>query len=280
MTLVPALVVGLLLALSVVTKRSYETWMLPDSAGSDQSGWPLRTPGFWHGFRPVTRQQLLHTGAALALLAGVVDYPPSGQPGLRRGLLLVDALVLAVAAALTLLLGGRRGLPPSPGGGWRWQRPAGKGADVGHRWQWPERSCLGITLAGAIMLAGSLLARLWWAPHAPPHGKPRGLLPGDSGLPLLLSVAEAALLLLLLVAVITGMDRQQNHENNTTAGGFLSILVATLACLIGGMFAAGLNLWVAAIVGHVVDFNSIRPPTLITCWSHDSSTLIWSVCCP
>ena len=87
--LLPVLILALIGYASSRTLRAYELWTLPPGLPR-ASGWPLTADGFWHGLRPVRRQQLLHLAGAGALAlsapacwASIAARTGSGLPPAR-----------------------------------------------------------------------------------------------------------------------------------------------------------------------------------------------------
>jgi hypothetical protein len=230
--LVPVLVVAAIGYACHRTLRAYEHWQLPPGLpGDDPAGqppsWPLRAEGFWHGFRPVRRQQMLHLAGAAALVSLYLAIVPGSHPT-ERAAAVVAALILLVLPAVTLALpqAGRPGVNPHTA-----KKPDRPGFD----W-W----CGVLLVLSVTVLASMLIARIWWQPTAPTSSA--GLLPGDSGIWWGLTFAMGALL--AVTAVLTAMARNTDERklDRPFAAGFMAPLTLGLACVTGGIFAAGLNL--------------------------------------
>src|SRR5262249_4397510 len=141
---------------------------------ASQLWWPLTAGGFWHGLRPVRRQQLLHLAGAAALISLYLALVPASHPG-GRMLAGIVAVVLLVPPAVLLLFSqtGRPGVNPHD------RRPAAM------RWGRFDWWCVALLALSVAALVTLLLARIWWQPITPaqPKGKTPwtgvGLLPGD-----------------------------------------------------------------------------------------------------
>lgn len=276
--LVPVVVVAVLWFAGHKTLNAYERWRIQTGqapAGST-STWPLTAEGFWHGLRPVKRMQLLHLAGAAGLISLYLAWVPSSDPAWHTAAVSA-ALVMIGAAGLLLALpqAGRPGVNPYTATRPPAQAPSGF-----------DRMA-GVVLAVSLtLLAALLLARLWWHPAAPPAAGYPGSLPGDAGIWEGLSIAMGVLIIAALVltgtakAVIAraapGLGQPRGHngggaqdvqpaaeptETEPTgtgqpasapfrpfAGGFLGPFTLCLACVTGGIFAAGVNLAVPRLL--------------------------------
>jgi hypothetical protein len=254
--LVPVLVLALIGYACHRTLRSYERWTMPASLPGDNNEdqnakqaadgqasrpwWPLTAGGFWHGLRPVRRQQLLHLAGAAALISLYLALVPATHPGWRM-LAVIVAVVLLVPPAVLLLLpqAGRPGVNPHD------RRSAAM------RWGSFDWWCIALLALSVAALVTLLLARIWWQPITParPKGKTPwtgvGLLPGDGTIWGWLTYGMGALL--ITAAALTWLakskdTRQLDRPFRPFAKGFLAPLTLGLAFVTGGIFAAGLNL--------------------------------------
>jgi hypothetical protein len=258
--LVPVLVVALVGFASWRTASSYERWQIRPAvqdAPPATRAWPLAAKGFWHGQRPVSRLQLLHLAGAAGLISLYLAWVPASHPGWRIAAI---CAAFAVIAAAGLMLAwphtGRPGSNPYP-------RP-------GHLPQATSDEPLGfdqvaraVLAVAAALLTALVLARLWWRPEGPPAKGFPGVLPGDAGiwealaLAMGVLVAAAFLLTLVLKVVIASATRRAGPAAAGTApgaplrpfaGGFLGPAALCLACLTGGILAAGVNLAVPRLL--------------------------------
>jgi len=248
--LVPVLVLALIGYACHRTLRSYERWTMPvdlpeyqhqeQKAGGTAArpwSWPLTASGFWHGLRPVRRQQLLHLAGAAALVCLYLALVPAAHTGWRV-FAVIAAVVLVVLPGLMLLSAqaGRPGVDPNDSklGDMKWVR---------YDW-W----CTALLVVAGAALVTLLLARIWWRPLTPalPTGQTGpGLLPGDSWIWASLTFTMAALL--IMAAALTALARNKATQRlgrafRPFAAGFMGPLTLGLAFVTGGIFAAGLNL--------------------------------------
>jgi hypothetical protein len=252
--LVPVLVVALVGFASWRTASSYERWQIGpavQAAPPATQAWPLAAKGFWHGQRPVTRLQLLHLAGAAGLISLYLAWVQASHQGWRITAICAAFAVIAVAG-LTLAWPhtGRPGSNPYPRPGRLPQAASDErlGFDLVAR---------GVLVVAAALLTALILARLWWRPVGPPAKGFPGVLPGDAGIWEALGiamgvlVAAAFLLTLVLKIVIASATRQAEPAAAGTtpraplrpfAGGFLGPATLCLACLTGGILAAGVNL--------------------------------------
>jgi hypothetical protein len=254
--LIPVLVLALIGYACHRTLRSYERWTMPASLPGDNNQdhnakqaadgqasrpwWPLTAGGFWHGLRPVRRQQLLHLAGAAALISLYLALVPASHPGLRM-LAVIVAVVLLVPPAVLLLfpLAGRPGV-----------NPHGR-SSAATKWGRSDRWCIALLVVSVAALVTLLLARIWWQPITParPRGKTPwtgvGLIPGDATIWGWLTYGMGALLITAaaLTWLAKGKDaRQLGRPFRPFAKGLLAPLTLGLAFVTGGIFAAGLNL--------------------------------------
>jgi hypothetical protein len=254
--LVPVLVLALIGYACHRTLRSYERWTLPTSLpgdsnndqnaqqaaddGAPQTWWPLTAGGFWHGLRPVRRQQLLHLAGAAALISLYLALVPASHPGWRVLAVIVTVALLVPPAVLLLFpQGGRPGVNPRDR------------SSAAMKWGGFDWWCVALLAVSVAALVTLLLARIWWRPiaPAPPKGTSGwtgvGLLPGDGTIWGWLTVGMAVLLLAAatLTWLAKGKDAPQlDRLFHPFAKGFLAPLTLGLAFVTGGIFAAGLNL--------------------------------------
>jgi hypothetical protein len=251
--LVPVLVLALIGYACHRTLRSYERWTMPASLPGDNNEdqnakqaadgqasrpwWPLTAGGFWHGLRPVRRQQLLHLAGAAALISLYLALVPATHPGWRM-LAVIVAVVLLVPPAVLLLLpqAGRPGVNPHD------RRSAAM------RWGRFDWWCIALLALSVAALVTLLLARIWWQPITParPKGKTPwtgvGLLPGDGTIWGWLTYGMGALL--ITAAALTWLakskdTRQLDRPFRPFAKGFLAPLTLGLAFVTGGFSPPG-----------------------------------------
>jgi hypothetical protein len=251
--LVPIVVVAVIWYASLRTVNCYERWRIrrPEEAAEGSApAWPLAAEGFWHGLLPVRRLQLLHLAGAAALVSLYLAWVPASHPGWRIASVSA-ALVLIGASGLLLAMpgAGRPGVNP-----YSVTRPP---ANAPSGFDWLVTAVLAVSLA---LLVALLVARLWWPPAAPPAGH-AGVLPGDAGIWEGLSIAMGALVVAAFALTATAKaliaraepaapDARQpaSAPSRPFAGGFLGPFTLGLACVTGGMFAAGVNLAVPRLL--------------------------------
>src|SRR5262249_53055561 len=190
--LVPVLVMALIGYACRRTLRSYERWTMPANLPGDENNdpktqqladgnapWPLTASGFWHGLRPVRRQQLLHLGGAAALISLYLALVPASRPGLRALAVIVTIVLVALPAVMLLFpQAGRPGVNPH----------GSKLKLASVQWGGFDWWCTVPLAASVAALVTLLLARIWWRPIIPssstgaagPTGP--GLLPGDGAI--------------------------------------------------------------------------------------------------
>lgn len=238
------------------TLRSYERWTMPAGLPGDENKaqeveqpgdgepptrWPLTVSGFWHGLRPVRRQQALHLAGAAAMISLYLALVPASNPGWRTFAVIATVVLLAPSAVMLLFpQAGRPGVNPHD------RNPAAT------KWEGFDWWCIGVLVVPVAVLVTLLLARIWWRPipPAPPKvltGWPGpGLLPGDGTIWGWLTCGMAALL--FIVAAMTALARDNKDAGDLAppfrpfAAGFMAPLTLGLAFVTGGIFAAGLNL--------------------------------------
>jgi hypothetical protein len=248
--LVPVLVVALVGFAGWRTANSYERWRIRPAvlAGAPAaSAWPLAAKGFWHGQRPVSRLQLLHLAGAAGLISLYLAWVQGSHPGWR--IAAISAAFVVIAAAALMLAWphtGRPGSNPYPRPGRAPQTPS----DEVLGFDWVARAVL---VAAAGLLAALVLARLWWRPVGPPATGIPGVLPGDAGIWEALAIAmgvlvAAAFLLTLTLQVVIAAVAGPEPPLRPFAGGFLGPAALCLACLTGGILAAGVNLAVPRLL--------------------------------
>ncbi len=235
--LVPVLVVALIGYACHRTLRAYERWKLPpELPGDDEAhqrlSWPLTTKGFWHGLRPVRRQQMLHLAGAAALVSLYLAIVPASHPGARLTAV-VAALILLALPMVTL------GFPQAGRSGVNPHSARLSAVDrTGFDWWCGIQLVLSLTA-----LATLLVARIWWQPSTP--AQPVGLLPGDSWIWWGLTFAMGGLVIVAAALTAMARDTRELKLDRPFAAGFLAPLTLGLACVSGGIFAADLNLLVA-----------------------------------
>jgi hypothetical protein len=252
--LIPVLILALIGYACHRTLRSYERWTLPEGLPGDNTDqqaqraaggqarpwWPLTAGGFWHGLRPVQRQQWLHLAGAAALISLYLALVPASHPNLRA-LAVIVAVVLLVPPAVMLVFpqAGRQGVNPH----------GGNSADM--RWAGFDWWCIALLVVSVVALVTLLLARIWWRPVPPSAPKGThgwtgvGLLPGDGTIWGWLTYGMAGLLIVAAALTALAHDedtRQLGPPFRPFAKGFLGPLTLGLAFVTGGIFAAGLNL--------------------------------------
>jgi hypothetical protein len=253
--LVPVIVVAAIWYASHRTVNSYERWRIrrPEEAASGSvPAWPLTAEGFWHGLLPVRRLQLLHLAGAAGLVSLYLAWAPDSHPGWRIAAVSAALVIISASGLLLAMPGaGRPGVNPFT--------PTRPPASAPGGFDWLVKAFLAVSLA---LLAALLVARLWWPAAAPPTGHP-GVLPGDAGIWEGLSIAMGALVVAAFVltaaarAVIwrtaaePGADdaaQPASAPSRPFACGFLGPFALGLACVTGGMFAAGVNLAVPRLL--------------------------------
>jgi len=257
--LIPVLVLALIGYACHRTLRSYERWTMPSSLPGDQNEdqaqppqWPLTVSGFWHGLRPVRRQQLLHLAGAAALLSLYLALVPTSHPGWREFAVVVTAVLLAPPAVMLCFpQAGRPGVnphDPNPAD-MKWGRNP---ADM--RWGSFDGWCTVSLAVSVVALVTLLLARIWWRPITPAPPKPPGglgLLPGDGTIWGWLTCGMAALWIVAVALTALARDKDAqplDRRFRPFAAGFMAPLTLGLAFVTGGIFAAGLNLLLANLL--------------------------------
>ncbi len=158
------------------------------------------------------------------------------------------ALALVVVPAATLLcpLAGRSAVDPH----------SARESDMDVTWfDWVCGTLLGLSLA---TLAGLLVARIWWQPVVPTARLPMrvGLMPADAGawgVWWVLTWVMGGLVLVAILATTAALDprsikSQTPRRERTCAGGFMTPLTLGLSCVLGGIFAGGLNLLLPSLL--------------------------------
>ncbi len=269
---VPVVVVAVLWFAGHKTLNAYERWRIQTGqapAGS-ASTWPLTAEGFWHGLRPVKRMQLLHLAGVGGLISLYLAWVPSSHPAWHTAA--VSAALVMIGAAGLLLASpeaGRPGVNPYTATDPPAQAPSF------------DRMAGMVLVVSLTLLAALLLARLWWHPVAPPAAGYPGSLPGDAGIWEGLSIAMGVLIIVAFAltgtakAVIaraapglgasqdrdcagsgdaqpaakpTGTGQLDSAPFRPFTGGFLGPSSLCLACVTGGIFAAGVNLAVPRLL--------------------------------
>ena len=238
-------VVGLLWVISTVTANRYEA---RSSSGSRTTPghWRLSEPGFWKGSLLVRRQRAIHAAAALAAAALLVARPASHPVWVQRAALVFAAAVLAAAiAVIASPLSDRHKVTVASGG-------PEQDAPIGW-WCWVLLAAAAIAIVGTAAVSG-------WTNHStdPQHQ----MFPGVSGFLLWLLIAQLALLLVfgLVVALLARRAPAPGDGFQPYLGGHLSVLIALLAFLLGGLLSAALNLGVAGLLGTAVPGRLVLPP--------------------
>jgi hypothetical protein len=257
--LVPVLVVALVAFAGWQTASSYERWRIRSALQAGAPGaraWPLAARGFWHGQRPVSRLQLLHLAGAAGLISLYLAWAPGSHPGWR--IAAISAAFAVIGAAGVILAwphAGRPGSNPYP-------RPNSTPQTPSDEFLGFDRVAWTVLALAAALLAALVLARLWWGPKGPQVTGFPGVLPGDAGIweALVIAmgvlVAAAFLLTLTLKIVIASVtrlggpaaDAEPRALPRPFAGGFLGPATLCLACLTGGILAAGVNLAVPRLL--------------------------------
>ena len=238
-------VVGLLWVISTVTANRYEA--RTSSGGRTVPGrWRLSEPGFWKGSLLVRRQRAIHAAAALAATALLVARPASHPAWGQRTALVFAAAVLAVTiVVIASPLSDRHKITVASGG-------PEQDAPIGW-WCWVLLAAAVIAIVGAAAVSG-------WTDHStdPRHQ----MFPGVSGFLFWLLVAQLALLLVfgLVVALLARRAPAPGDGFQPYFGGHLSVLIALLAFLLGGLLSAALNLGVAGLLGTAVPGRLVLPP--------------------
>ena len=262
--LVPLVVLALLGLAGRRTASSYERWRILQSVRSGKKlaaeRWPLAAAGFWHGQRPVRRLQALHLAGAAGLISLYLAWVPSSHAGWHWAAI-IAALVMIAGPALLLAFPhtGRPGANPYAAMTSASTSHPGKSASDSDDRTGFDIITLVLLAASAALVAALVLARLWWRPVNPPASDLPGLLPGDAGIWVGLSIAMAALTGAVLV--LTGIARAIVGHAARTSGaprasrafrpfacGFLGPATIGLACLTGGVLAAGINLAVTRLL--------------------------------
>jgi hypothetical protein len=251
--LVPVAVLAVIGYACHQTLGSYERWRIrpvsgtaPKSRRGGGSASPLTTDGFWHGLRPVRRLQLLHLAGAAGLVSLYLAWVPASHPGWRTAAIVAAFVMIA---APTLLLA-------SPQAGRPGDNPY-EPADAPARAAGPSNAVTSFDkVAGAVLavsialLVALMLARLWWRPEDQLSSGFPGVMPGDAGIWEALSVAMLACV--VAAFVLTGAAKAMIARTRAGAddarpfrpfaGGFLGAFTLGLACVTGGILAAGVNL--------------------------------------
>jgi hypothetical protein len=254
--LVPVLVMALIGYACNRTLRSYERWTMPADLPGDRNKelaaqqrvdgetpppwWPMTTGGFWHGLRPVRRQQLLHLAGAAALIGLYLALVPASDRGWRE-FAVIATVVLLVPPAVLLLFpqAGRPGVNPHD------RNPAPM------KWGGFDWWCTVPLAVSVVALVTLLFARIWWRPllPAPPTGAHGwtgpGLLPGDGTIWGWLTAGMAAVWVVAVALTVLARSqdtRRLDRPFRPFAAGFMAPLTLGLAFVTGGIFAAGLNL--------------------------------------
>jgi hypothetical protein len=264
-----AAVLAGLWGISALTASRYEGRTTPASAGLDHR-WPLTQARFWKGQQLVSRQRNLHTAGAAAAVALAMSRPAAGLD-LGRALVLGGAAVVIALVAITLCCPladrDRATLAGAPEG------PVPLRQDPSRATRW----CALLLAAGLVVLAGSACTS--GLSGALARG---GTLPGFDGWWAGLLLAQGALLLALLVTVLaaarqappapapapggwlSGVPRRRAAtaaaRTAPFCGGQLATVLAALAVGLGGVFSAGIDLFVTRLLGTPVPAGlQLRP---------------------
>lgn len=231
--LIPIIVLAVMGYASHRTLRAYERWEVPEGMTKDSKLWPLTAAGFWHGLRPVRRQQLLHLAGA----GGLLSVYLAAVHALHPWAIWMMAAVLVGLPAIDLLCpqAGRSAVNPHG------DRPSDM--DTGSF----DGVCGATLLLSAAVLMTFLIAGIWWRPAIPSHA-PAGLLPGDSLVWLILTIAFGGLLLVTFVLTAMAQEPDERDRDKAFARGFLGPLTLGLSLVSGGIFAGGLNLLLPSLL--------------------------------
>jgi hypothetical protein len=244
----PILLVAVLWWLSRSTGKAYEEYAehVPDdappadAAGTSSCGAAdFARPRFWKGGRPLRRLRSLHTGAALAGVAGVVAYAVRHEAGDDRHsagtVLLVAALAVVALASLLAVLpysGRRRELfehrdPPAL---------ARVAMDA-------------VQYLGALVMVAALVYAWTWSGAARP-----GILPGLHHAINRLLRWQMLLWLALLLCTVWALVPYRRTARESLSGrpmfwGFAEPVLAALGVVVAGTYVSGIGFRVADYLG-------------------------------
>lgn len=233
MTLVPALLVGLLWLVSRSSARRYATGSIvaPALPGRpDDEPIPLRRPDLWNGGVATGRLRTLHVQIALTTIALLLAMLFPGS-GLRTVGVIVAGLTLLAASVLAAF-----------------RLPAGRGEPAHHRSPWSVQA----VWAGVAASIGLGLALVITAPGvgADASGLDPDRLVRDADAAVRgLVTAQAALLLLIAVTLTAARMAGAGRGRSMFMAGYAGFFMAFLGWLLGTMMAASVVIMVPAWLG-------------------------------
>jgi hypothetical protein len=213
----------------------------PDSAsGSTSCGAAdFARPRFWKGGRPLRRLRSLHTGAALAAVAGVVAYAVRHEAGDDRraaGTVLVAAALVVVALASLLAV-----LPYS-----------GRRRELFEHRDPPALARIAmdaVQYLGAIVMVAALVYAWTWSGAARP-----GILPGLHHAINRLLRWQMILWVALVVCTVWALVPYRRTARESLSGrpmfwGFAEPVLAALGVVVAGTYVSGIGFRVADYLG-------------------------------